>query len=59
MLDDIKYDTPTEVTEKQFKIIMTDLSGTCAGKKIDGKFFIKLWVMKYKQDILNIINTKK
>lgn len=55
---EIKYDQEFEVSEAQYNVIMNDLSGTCAGRKDNGKFFVKLWVMsckKYIEKALEIV----
>lgn len=43
----IAYDTPIEVTENQYNTCMIKLSGIVAGRKCDGKFYVKLWMSKY------------
>jgi len=52
----IQYDTPVEVTEKQYRELTNKFSGIIAGRKEDGKFYIKLWMMKYKFLIEEILN---
>lgn len=55
----IKYDQEFEVSEAQYNVIMNKLDGTCAGRKADGKFFVKLWVMsckKYIEQVLEIVS---
>ncbi len=44
----IEYNIPVEVTEKQYKELTNKFSGIIASRKEDGKFYIKLWMMKYK-----------
>ena len=51
----IKYDTPIEVTKSQYNRLMTECDGVVAGQEKDGKFFIKVWLMKYKQMVLDIL----
>ncbi len=43
----IKYDTPIEVSEQQYKKISSEFGGIVATKKENGKYYIKVWVMKY------------
>lgn len=35
--------TPIEVTAEQYRMIMVDYAGCAAGRKEDGKFYVKLW----------------
>lgn len=45
---EIKYNVPIEVTEKQYLFMMDKLAGIVAGRKDqNGKFYIKVWAMKY------------
>jgi hypothetical protein len=44
---EIKYDTPIEVNEKQYKKLMHECSGIVAGREENGKYYIKVWLMKY------------
>jgi hypothetical protein len=44
---EIKYNTPIEVTEKQYRKLMTECAGIVAGRKENGKYYIKVWLMKY------------
>ena len=55
----IKYNTPIEVTEKQYNLIMNNLKGVCAGRKEttdDGvnKYFVKVLFMKFSKDVKRI-----
>lgn len=43
----IKYDTPIEVTEKQYRNLMEECDGVVAGRIENGKYYIKVWLMKY------------
>lgn len=52
----IKYNVPIEVTKRQYNTIMVDFKGVCAGLVKDGKYYIKVWFMEYKNDIQSIIN---
>lgn len=53
---ELHYDTPVEVTEKQYNLLMNKFSGIIAGRKEDGKYYIKLWMKKYKLVIEEFIN---
>lgn len=55
---DIQYDTPLEVTEKQYKRIMSELKGVCCGRIENGKHFIKLWLMSWKSNVIWILETE-
>ncbi len=49
------YNTPEEVTEKQYNIVMSKLGGVCAGQRDGEKFYLKLLLTKYKKHVLNLI----
>jgi hypothetical protein len=51
----IKYDTPIEVTESQYRKLMSDFAGIVAGRQENGRYFIKVWMMKYKEQIRTTI----
>jgi hypothetical protein len=44
---EIKYDTPIEVTKAQYEQLMHHCAGIVCGRIADGKYFIKVWAMKY------------
>lgn len=52
---EIKYDQPIEVSADQYHVIMRKLPGVCAGRYEDGSYFIKVWLMKYVDQIQKII----
>lgn len=54
----IEYNKPIEVTQKQYGRIMTELKGVCAGKVEDGKYYIKVWLMNWKQNVQWILETE-
>lgn len=56
---DLKYDTPIEVTENQYRRIMSELKGVCAGRIENGKHYIKLWLMAWKSNVIWILETEK
>lgn len=48
----IKYDVPIEVTKKQYDKLIKTFAGIIAHRKDkDGKYWIKLWNMKYKNEL--------
>jgi hypothetical protein len=47
----VKFNTPLEVSPKQYGRIMTELKGVCAGKVENGKYFIKIWLMSWKKNV--------
>jgi len=55
---EIKYDTPIEVEKPKYNILMTKFSGIVAGREEDGKYFIKVLVMKYANHVQQILNQK-
>lgn len=54
----IEYNVPFEVTEKQYKVIVTTLPGIVFHNiDEDGKYWIKIMLTKYKDHILNILKS--
>lgn len=53
---EVKYDTPIEVTEKQYTEITRLLAGCVASKKEGGKYYIKLWLMQFKLKLEHYLN---
>lgn len=54
---EIIYDTPIEVSKDHYNKCMTQLQGIVAGQITDGKYYIKLWLMKYKSYLVLILNS--
>lgn len=54
---ELQYDIPVEVTELQYRRIMTELKGVCAGKITDGKYYIKLWLTNWRANVIWILET--
>ena len=52
----LKYNEPLEVTKKQYDVLIVECAGIIAHKIIDGKYFIKLWMPKYKKLVIDILN---
>ena len=50
---EIIYDTPFEVTKEQYKVYMTQLAGIVVGREENGKYYIKVWMTKLFNQILN------
>lgn len=50
---EIKYNTPIEVSEKEYPVLMASFREIIAGRKDEatGKYYIKLWLMKYKKQL--------
>ena len=53
----IVYDTPIEVTEKQYGILMSGFQGIVAGREEGNKFFIKVMLMKYSKLIHKLLES--
>lgn len=50
---EIKYNIPIEVSEKEYGVLMNAFREIIAGRKDEnGKYFIKLWLMRYKDHLL-------
>ena len=56
---EIKYDTPIEVSENKYDFLMKEYAGVVAGRRdpLTAKYFIKVWVMAYKNKIKQIIES--
>jgi len=55
-MKEVKYDTPIEVSEEEYRYLTSHFSGSIAHRKENGKFFIKVWyrsVFPYIQRYLN------
>lgn len=44
----LEYDVPVEVSEKAYRTMMNKCSGLIAGREDAGRFYIKIWMMKYR-----------
>ena len=54
---EIKYNTPIEVTEEQYNRITKRFRMIVAHRRDDeGRYWIKLWVMKYKDQLEKELN---
>jgi hypothetical protein len=53
----IEYDKSVEVTEKQYKHITNEFCGFIAHRIENGRYFIKVWLMRYAKHIEQIINS--
>lgn len=53
---EITYNTQIEVTENQYNKLMHDFSGAIAGRKEEGKYFIKVLLMAYVDRIKKVLN---
>ncbi len=52
----IECDTPIEVNEKMYALLMHKFSGIVAGQILDGKYYIKVWMPRYIDKIKKFIN---
>jgi hypothetical protein len=54
---DLKLDEPIEVTEAQYNLARAKLGGLVFHRKDEetGKFYIKLAMSKYKDDVIEIL----
>jgi hypothetical protein len=55
---EIKFNKPIEVSAKQYAKIMTQLKGVCAGKIENEKYFIKIWLMSWINDVKSILESE-
>lgn len=54
---EIYLDTPFEVTENQYNVLMSKFPGVVAGRydEDNNKYYIKVWLMKYKPYVEDIL----
>jgi hypothetical protein len=52
---EIRYNVPIEVTQRQYNICMSSLSGIVAGRVENGKYYIKVFLMKYKKEVQRVL----
>lgn len=52
---EIRYNVPIEVTQRQYNICMNNLSGIVAGRVDDDKYYIKIFLMKYKKEVQRVL----
>lgn len=54
---ELKYDTPVEVTREQYKRVRDRFKMIVAHRRDgEGKYWIKLWGMEYKDDVEKVLN---
>lgn len=51
------YNTEAQVQEKHYKILVKEFPGIIAHREQDQKFYIMLWLMKYRHQVLNILSS--
>lgn len=51
----IEYDIPIEVTAKQYSYLMANFGDLIAGRSENGKYYIKVWRMKFAHHIVNYL----
>ena len=54
----IEYNVPFEVSKEQYSFLMNNFQGIVAGSEQEGKYYIKVWLMKYKGHIINFLKKK-
>lgn len=52
----IQYNQTIEVTELQYHYVMEKFAGIVAGREAHGKFFIRVWFMKYANNVAHVLN---
>lgn len=52
---DLQYNIPFEVNQKQYNAIRRDHAWICPVREENGKYYIKLWHMSYKNRVLNCL----
>lgn len=55
MIKEFKYNTPIEVTKSQYNRLMVECAGIVAGREENGKYFIKVMIMKYVSIVRNVL----
>ena len=52
----LTYNVPFEVTKDQFNLLLKNFPGAFAHRKNNDKYLIKLWSMRYKDQIEKILS---
>lgn len=52
----LKYNVPVEVSKKQYDAVIVRCAGIIAHKIENSKYYIKLWIPKYRNEVLEILN---
>jgi hypothetical protein len=55
----LRYDIPIEVTQEQYKHLNVKYAGAIAHREFQGKFYIKIWDMRYEKIIAQYLFQKK
>jgi len=55
---EIRLNMPIEVSERQYRRIMTELKGVCAGRIENEKYFIKIWLMSWRENVQCILEVE-
>lgn len=53
----LKYNTPIEVSKDNYIKLNNEWSGVCAFREEDGRYFVMVWIMRYRNEISKIINS--
>ena len=51
----MKYDHPMQVTQKQYEDVIDQFSGMIAHRIANGKYYIKIWDMRFKHSIQKLL----
>lgn len=52
----VEYDKPIEVSKDKYELLIRVFTGVVAGQIKDGKYYIKVWLMKYAKDVEDELN---
>lgn len=55
-METIKYNTPIEVTKSVHDVLMLRFAGVVAGRESEGKYYVKVLLMKYADMVGKFIN---
>lgn len=56
IITDLKYDASVEVSKEQYLMAKVKYAGIIAHRKENGKYYIKLWFMQYKDKLIKDLN---
>ena len=51
----LPYNTPVQVTDKQYNLLMSRFAGVVAGRIEGGKYFIMLWLVAWRKEVIKMI----
>jgi hypothetical protein len=54
----LHYNVETEVSKKQYDILRTEFSGIVAHREDNGKYYILLWLSRYRKQVERVLGER-